>query len=90
MDRSTRKLVRFARPFHLPGVAGEQPSGTYEVETLDEQLDGLSFVAYRRISTTITLQEPTRHARQVTTIDPADLAAALEKDAEAMHGQPQV
>lgn len=83
-ERFTQRSVVFARAFSLAGVEGVQPPGTYEVETLDEQIDGLSFVAYRRISTTIALHGPTAatSSRQVTAIDPADLAQAIERDTQ--------
>jgi hypothetical protein len=66
-----------------------QPPGTYDVETIEEQLDGLSFVAYRRVSTTIALHGSTAAtvSRQLTDIDPADLKAALDREAEAFNGQ---
>jgi len=92
MERLTRKSVEFVYPFELGGVDGLQPPGTYDVETVEEQLDGLSFVAYRRVSTTIALRATNMAtlSRQLTMIDPADLAAALDKDAEASHGKSQV
>ena len=91
-ERLTRKSVEFVRPFELGGVEGLQPAGTYDVETLEEQLDGLSFVAYRRVSTTIALRASNLAtlSRQLTMIDPADLAAALVKDSEAPLGKSQV
>ena len=57
-------------------------AGTYIVE-LEELIEGLSFVAYRRLSTTIeTLGKGFgQAARQVVTIDPLDLEAALRIDA---------
>ena len=83
-ERTTHKSVEFVHPFQLAGVDGKQPPGTYDVETVEEQLDGLSFVAYRRISTTIALHGYTTATVQLNTIDPADLAAALERDEEAV------
>jgi len=64
-----------------------QPAGIYDVETVEEQLEGLSFVAYRRVATTITLHgfHPLRPSRgNFVTIDPDDLASALVRDAEAL------
>jgi len=87
-ERLSRTLVEFAHSFLLPGVEGLQPAGIYEVETVEEQLDSVSFVAYRRISTMITVRGPTVLSRQQAPIDPADLALALKRDAEASHGQP--
>ncbi len=82
-ERIVRKNITFDHPFLLAGVQGAQPPGVYEIETVEEQLDGLSFVAYRRLSTTIELRADRRssQSRQVTMIDPIDLVAALERDA---------
>ena len=75
--RTTTKSVTFRRPFSLKGADGLQPAGTYVVETEEEAIPALSFLAYRRLSTTMTLS--TRYGgaavRQVVTIDPADLEA---------------
>ena len=50
--------MTFLHPFSLAGVEGEQAAGTYAVETVEEPIEGLSFVAYRRLSTTIVLPSP--------------------------------
>ena len=80
--RTTEKSVTFRHPFSLSGVDGELVAGTYTVETEEEQLDGLSFGAYRRVATTIVLPSLGTRTRmkQVVTIDPLDLAAAQEQD----------
>ena len=82
--RTTSRSVTFRRAFSLQGVDGMQPPGTYTVETDEELIPGLTFLAYRRMATTITL--PVRNsgaaARQMSTIDPADLESALAKISE--------
>lgn len=91
-ERVRRTTVEFMRPFELDGVDGPQPAGVYDVETVEAPLEGVSFLAYRRLSTTIAL--PARHVsvlpRHMMVIDPADLAAALDLDAEASHGKSQI
>jgi hypothetical protein len=81
-DRITRRLVTFLNPFTLPGVEGERPAGTYAVETIEAPIDGLSFLAYRRVSTTIELPSAfaAMMSRQVVEIDPRDLEAAEKRD----------
>ena len=76
--------MTFLQPFSLAGIEEQQTPGTYTVETIEESIDGLSFVAYRRISTTIVLLSPQYGAasRQAITIDPRDLEAAMRRDAE--------
>jgi hypothetical protein len=82
-ERTTRKTITFLHPFELSGVEGEQPAGTYAVETTEEPISDLSFIAYRRVSTTITLASPRLGpaSRQIVAIDPNDLQAAQLRDA---------
>jgi hypothetical protein len=74
--------VTFSRPFSLLDVDGIQPAGTYRVQTVEVTLDDLSSLAYRRVSTTIELPGVGAGSsrRQVVTIDPLELDAALKKD----------
>lgn len=83
--RTTHSTVTFGKPFTLSSVDGLQPAGTYRLETEEEQVEGLSFNAFRRLTTTLHLPaDPapgrTRHAVQV---DPEELAAALAADRAA-------
>jgi hypothetical protein len=80
--RTTRRSVTFSHPFSLAGTDGIQPAGTYRVQTVDVSLDNSSFLAYRRISTTIELPcvGTASLRRQVIAIDPLELEAALTKD----------
>jgi hypothetical protein len=82
-DRITNQTVCFLHPFELAGAEGENPAGTYTVETIEEPISGLSFTAYRRVSTTITLvsRQHGVASRQVASIEPPDLEAALRRDA---------
>ena len=82
-ERTTHKSVAFLHPFSLAGVDEKLEAGTYIVETLEELIESLSFIAYRRVSTTIETVSKGygRAARQIITIDPLDLEAAQEADA---------
>jgi hypothetical protein len=82
--RTTKETVTFTRPFTLASIDGEHPAGTYVVETEEELIEGLSFPAYRRISTVMLLPGPVGSSVlvQVATIDPTDLEAARRRDAE--------
>jgi hypothetical protein len=51
--RTATKSVTFCQPFSLKGADGLQPAGTYAVETEEEAVPALSFLAYRRPSTAI-------------------------------------
>lgn len=78
--RTTTKTVTFKSAFQLPGWEAPWPSGTYEVNTDEEQLE-TSFPAFRRIETRIVLRRgaETRHV----TISPQDLEEALGRDGAA-------
>ena len=84
-ERTTLTTITFLRPFSLTDVDGVQPAGTYTVETIDTTLDNLSFIAYRRVSTSIMLPAVGAAARQrqVIFIDPLELEAALKRDAQS-------
>lgn len=80
--RTTQSVVRFSSPFLLYGFDVPQPAGEYRIEHDDELIEGLSWLAYRRVATFIHLPAvaPGRNPEQMVPIDPADLEAALEKD----------
>jgi hypothetical protein len=90
-EKTTDSLVTFRHPFALRDVVGTQPPGTYQVETVELAIDGLSFVAFRRISTTIMLPAvgTSNARRQFVEIDPADLADAQQRDASSCNGDPE-
>jgi hypothetical protein len=83
-DRTTLTSITFLRPFSLTDIDGVQPAGTYTVETIDTTLDNLSFIAYRRVSTSIMLPAVgvVARQRQVNFIDPLELEAAVKRDAQ--------
>ena len=85
MNRTTTRTVRFARAFVLPGLEGEQPPGTYEIEIDEELLPGLSFPVYRRVEARITVPFSTMGAvgHQTVPIALEALDAALARDAAA-------
>jgi hypothetical protein len=88
MERITHGSVTFQHAFVLRDVDGMQPPGTYRIETVEEPLTTLSFLAYRRVSTTITLPAVgvASLRKQIITIDPDELQAALAKDALSTRG----
>jgi hypothetical protein len=76
--RTTVNNVTFARPFQLPDMEYPYPPGTYLVETDEELLNGVSFLAYRRVATRIHLTKP--GLTEVLMIDPRDLDLAKARD----------
>jgi len=83
-------VVRFRHSFSLKGVDRVLPPGEYRVATQEDSIDGLSFLAYRRASTSIFLPLRTDQSGPVSidpsssgemmTIDPEDLQRALARD----------
>ena len=56
--RTTSRTITFARPFSLDGLDETQPAGSYTVQTDEEPIEGLSFLAFRRVATMIFLPLP--------------------------------
>ena len=79
--RTTTKTVTFHRPFYLTGIDRSLPPATYRVVTDEELIEGLSFSAYRRVSTAIFVPAESGCAVEMVTIDPSDLQAAMDQDA---------
>ena len=81
MIRTFRQSVTFPHPFAISGLEGDQPAGTYTIETDEELIEGLSFSAYRRTATRIYL--PPGPARPGTTeivpIEPSEIELALKE-----------
>jgi hypothetical protein len=80
--RTQRKTVVFSHPFRLRGIDRVLPPGNYEVVTDEELIEGLSFPAYHRVSTSIIVPAQFHQASSVemVPIDPRDLQSAQERD----------
>jgi hypothetical protein len=78
--RTSTKTVTFQRPFCVKGVDRLLPPADYRVVTDEELIKGLSFSAYHRVATAIFVPAPSGSAVEMVTIDPLDLAAALDRD----------
>lgn len=80
--RTTRSTVRFSSEFQLHGFDDPQPPGEYRIEYDEEQIEGITFLAFRRIATFLHLPAIAtgKSPQQMVQIDPDDLEAALAKD----------
>jgi hypothetical protein len=83
-SRTQRESLVFRRPFLLPGWPEPQAAGRYAVDTEEELIEGLSFPAWRRVSTILMRQ----HDRpggliEAIPVDPRDLARAQAADVAA-------
>ncbi|MCY1667692.1 hypothetical protein [Rhizobium sp. SL86] len=72
------RTVRFSRPFILFGLDGTQPPGDYLVHEDEEEITGLSWLAYRRISTLIEISRGS--TTSMFSIDGVELESAIQND----------
>ncbi len=79
--RTSRKTVTFKMPFLLEGVGRSLPAGPYEVITDEELIEGVSFPVYRRVATMMLVPGQLSRSVEMLTVDPLELAAALEREA---------
>jgi hypothetical protein len=79
--RTTRKSVIFSNPFTLKAIGRVLAAGKYEVATDEELIEGLSFPVYRRVATTMLMPAQSYQGSvEMLTIDPLELATAVERD----------
>jgi hypothetical protein len=81
-SRTTESVVRFSKPFRLPGFDTPLPAGDYRVDHDEESIDGASWLAWQRMAAFIHVPGIGTHrsTHQMVPISPAALNAALEKD----------
>ena len=77
--------VTFCHPFALKGLGSAVPPGTYRIDIEEEQIDGLSVPAYRRLATFIRVPVAGRSgcSEEDLLVDPMELERALECDSAA-------
>lgn len=81
-NRTTQISVRFSSPFPLPGFETLLPAGEYRVDHDEEAIESASRLAWRRVGSFIHLPAigTAGSLYQMVPIEPAYLAAVLEKD----------
>ncbi len=90
LNRTRREDIVFKRPFMLKGWAEPQPAGAYTVDVEEELIEGLSFPAYRGVSTTITRQAARAGALvEAIPVDPGELAKVRAADGAAGESAPR-
>jgi hypothetical protein len=80
--RTIEETLTFAEPFTLRDLDEVFPAGPYTVETEEELIEGLSFIAYRRKITLIHLPAKSGlpdYVRKLE-IDPKELEAVKIRD----------
>jgi hypothetical protein len=81
MTRTKRSTLIFSHSFKIEGVGRSFPAGSYEQVTDEELIEGLSFPAYRRVSTwIITPTLNSSNSTEMIVVDPVELAGAHARD----------
>lgn len=76
--------VTFRHSFAFKEVTRALPPGTYRIDIEEEPIDGLSFLAYRRLATFIRVPGSGSGTIEHHLIDPKELDRALARDAAAL------
>lgn len=66
--RTRTTTVTFLRPFVIGDMDEVLPPGDYQVETDAELIEGVSFLAYRRVSVRIHLPSPSGNPALMRTV----------------------
>jgi hypothetical protein len=82
--RTRKSTVTFHSPFVLNGESGELPAGSYDIEIDEEEIIAADRIGYRRTAAYFYVNSP--GSSRMLVVDPAQLDAALERDARAMDG----
>lgn len=83
-SRTRETTVTFRHPFKLSALENGQPAGTYRLVIDEEEIPGLTFLAYRRSATMLHIPAIAASGSiQVFTINSEELAKALEADLKA-------
>jgi hypothetical protein len=80
--RTTNTIVHFSAPFALPDLGDEmQPAGDYKIAQDEEPIEGLSWLAYRRVATFIHLPSIAEGSRlrRIVRLEPVVLEQLLKK-----------
>lgn len=80
--QTKQTVVHFSAPFSLNGLDGIQPAGDYTIDEDEDEIQGATWVAHRRVATFIHLPAVSsgRKPRETVPIDPLDLQTALARD----------
>lgn len=84
VNRINKKLVTFQFPFLIDEIGKQLPAGEYTIETEEESIVGLSFLAYRHIETILVERPPEGKLGETHywSVDHEALALAIETDSD--------
>ncbi|MDE3876884.1 hypothetical protein I7G55_22970 [Sinorhizobium meliloti] len=80
--RTKHRTVHFDKPFWISGLSEMVTAGDYAVDEEEELIEGLSWSAYRRVATFITLPATTenKYRMRLVPIDPEELEGLIAFD----------
>ncbi|MDK1384310.1 hypothetical protein QN224_02675 [Sinorhizobium sp. 8-89] len=80
--RTKSRTVHFDEPFRVPDIDQVVPAGDYEVDEDEELIEGISWLAYRRVATFIKLPATIENKFQtrLIAIDPEELERLITAD----------
>ena len=86
--RTKQEMATFSHPFTMRGIEGVQPAGSYTVQIEEETIESLSFLASRRVATSMLfpLHPGSTKSFQSIDVDPRELEISLARDRAA--GEP--
>ena len=81
--RTRRETIHFKHPFRIKGIDRLLSPGGYEVVTDEEQIEGLSFPAFRRVATMIMVPgaPPHQTSTEMISISSVELSNSQRIDA---------
>ncbi|KQV79275.1 hypothetical protein [Rhizobium sp. Root1220] len=82
MERTTETEITFAHPFALSSLMVPLAAGTYRLIVEEEEIEGLSFSAFKRTSTELEIPALAMDVatRQRLRVSPEEIETALAND----------
>ncbi|CCE99874.1 hypothetical protein [Sinorhizobium fredii] len=82
LARTKHRRVHFNEPFVIPDFGETVPPGDYEVDEDEELIEGISWLAYRRVATFIKLPATpeNKYRMRIVAIAPEELERLITVD----------
>lgn len=90
--RTKHRTVHFDKPFWISGISEMVTAGDYIIDEDEELIEGLSWSAYRRVATFITLPATSenKYCARLMPIDPEELEGLIAFDRRNAEAPPQI
>ncbi len=83
LTRTVEEKITFSNPFKVPGQRQLVPAGVYRINIMQELLQGLSFIAYRRTAVALYIPDESSSSpskERSIIYEPRDFEAMILKD----------